>query len=306
MRPLQNWLKFLTVPITNIFKPLSKIERQLVEFNIYKPLVISNRILFIGVIIYTIAIMAWVGDDSQITIRQIWNFIIGDGITFNFDERVQAFTHPIWFLVLSSFVAITGEVFNTIIVISITLSVFSILILLKLELNQNLNENTLLSPLFLLLFSWAFCDYTTSGLENPLSYFLISVFIYLIYRRIYLRYIQITFLILTLLILNRMDYIILFTPIALVFLYETKSIRTILRGILPGLLILGAWFSFATFYFGAPLPNTYYAKLNNDFGVLDSIRHGYQLYFCTKIRYINRLLLYYLEYSFQFLVKILN
>ena len=282
MRPLQNWLKFLTVIISNIFKPLSKIENQLVEINIYKPFVLGTRLLFIGIIIYTIAIMTWIGDDSQITIRQIWNFINGNGITFNFDERVQAFTHPIWFLVLSSFVTITGEVFNTVIIISITLSVFSILLLLKLELNQNINENTILSPLFLLLFSWAFCDYTTSGLENPLSFFLISILLYLIYRKIYLKYIRFTFSILALLVLNRMDYIVLFAPIALVFLFETKSIRTILHGIWPGLLILGVWFSFATFYFGAPLPNTYYAKLNNDFSILDSIRHGFNYIFALK------------------------
>ena len=60
-----------------------------------------TRILFAILFIYTILIMAWVSDDSQITLRQVWNFITGHGITFNFEERVQAFTHPLWFLILS-------------------------------------------------------------------------------------------------------------------------------------------------------------------------------------------------------------
>ena len=274
MKSFIKWLKLHTVFMTYIFIPLSKIKNQLVVANIYSPLILSTRILFLGLITYTILIMAWVGDDSQITIRQIWNFINGDGITFNFTERVQAFTHPIWFLLLSSIIAVSGEVFNTILVISITLSVLSILILLKIEFSQNSNQINLLSPVFLLLFSWAFCDYTTSGLENPLSFLLVSILLYLIYYKIWLKNIKITFLILALLVLNRFDYLVLFGPIALIFLLEIKSFQKILRGIWPGLLVLFAWFSFATFYFGAPLPNTFYAKLNNDFSILESIRHG--------------------------------
>ena len=274
MKPLQYGLKFLTDFTTNLFTHMSKFENLLVESNIYKPLIIGTRILFIGAVFFTILIMAWVGDDSQITIRQIWNFINGFGITFNVNERVQAFTHPIWFLFLSGIIAITGEVFNTVIIISITLSVLSILVLLKLELNRDLNQNNLFSPIFLLLFSWAFCDYTTSGLENPLSFFLIGVLLYLVYNNTWLQYIKFTYLILALLLLNRLDYVVLFAPIALLFMYETKSFHKILSGIWPGLLILIVWFSFATFYFGAPLPNTFYAKLNNDFSTLESIRHG--------------------------------
>ena len=40
----------------------------------------------------------------------------------------------------------------------------------------NKNERILLIPITaFLLFSWAFVDYMTSGLENPLTYFLTSL-----------------------------------------------------------------------------------------------------------------------------------
>ena len=282
MRPLQTLMKFLTVFSTLFFSSFDNLRDHFIAVKLYTPLILGTRILFIGVIFYTILIMAWVGDDSQITIRQIWNFINGDGITFNVGERVQAFTHPIWFLVLSSIIAVSGEVFNTVIILSATLSILSILIILKFELDQNSSHQNLLSPIFLLLFSWAFCDYTTSGLENPLSFFLVSVLLYLIYYKTWHQHLKFTFVILAFLILNRLDYVVLFAPIALLFLYEIKSIRKILNGIWPGLLILVSWFCFATFYFGAPLPNTFYAKLNNDFNTLDSIRHGLNYIFALK------------------------
>ena len=52
------------------------------------------KILFALFFLYLVILMAWIGDDAQLTFRQIWNFINGDGITYNIGERVQSFTHP--------------------------------------------------------------------------------------------------------------------------------------------------------------------------------------------------------------------
>ena len=50
---------------------------------------------------YEIFSTAWLGDDSLFTIRTILNLLNGYGPVFNVGERVQAYTHPLWFFLLS-------------------------------------------------------------------------------------------------------------------------------------------------------------------------------------------------------------
>ncbi|MEK6222134.1 MAG: hypothetical protein N2D54_07785 [Chloroflexota bacterium] len=40
---------------------------------------------------------AWMNDDAVITLRSISNFDAGYGPVYNLGERVQTFTHPLWF-----------------------------------------------------------------------------------------------------------------------------------------------------------------------------------------------------------------
>ena len=113
-------------------------------------------IAILTLILFTILNSAWIGDDAQITFRQVWNFISGDGITFNFAERVQAFSHPLWFWLLSIFGFFTQELFLTTIILNVILTVFSVLLLMKIEYDQEKYSRTLISPAFFLIFSWAF------------------------------------------------------------------------------------------------------------------------------------------------------
>ena len=41
------------------------------------------------------------GDDAHMTFRSVWNFVHGYGLTYNPDERVQAYTHPLWMFAIS-------------------------------------------------------------------------------------------------------------------------------------------------------------------------------------------------------------
>ena len=213
---------------------------------------IAVRILFLLAIFYTILITAWIGDDAQITFRQIWNFINGDGITFNFGERVQAFTHPLWFLVISTLSFITSELFLTTIIASIFFSVSALFVLLWLEYDINKGKLSILSPIYLLIFNWAYIDYATSGLENALSNFLVSLIFLLIMRTNMQRNIYLIYIILALLVLNRLDYSVLFLPLAILMIFETKSVKHFLFSISIGLLLIIAWHLFATAYFGTP------------------------------------------------------
>src|SRR5512138_705180 len=65
---------------------------------------------------------AWVCDDAYITFRTIDNVVHGFGLRWNVDERVQAFTHPLWLLVLTPFYALTREAWLTSMLLSIGIS----------------------------------------------------------------------------------------------------------------------------------------------------------------------------------------
>ena len=237
---------------------------------------VAIRIMFLFAILYTILITAWIGDDAQITFRQIWNFINGDGITFNFGERVQSFTHPLWFLIISVISFITRELFLTTIIISIFFSVSAILVLLWLEYDLNKGKLSILSPIYLLIFSWAYVDYATSGLENALSNFLVSLIFLLIMRTNVQKNIYLIYIILALLVLNRLDYSVLFLPLAILMIFETKSVKHFLFSISIGLVLIISWHLFATVYFGTPFSNTFYAKTNTEFPIIEVISNGWK------------------------------
>ena len=62
---------------------------------------------------------AWLCDDAYITLRTVSNFVAGFGPRFNVAERVQAFTHPLWFLLETPFFALSQESFYTPIALSL-------------------------------------------------------------------------------------------------------------------------------------------------------------------------------------------
>lgn len=201
---------------------------------------------------------AWLSDDSYITFRVIDQFSEGHGLRYNFDERVQVFTHPLWLLLLLGVHFLTRELYLTPLFISF-LCTFSAVCLVS-----NRFAATRLSALLALatlILSKSFVDYSTSGLENPLLYILSGL--------ILLRFLQgqadfrnllvLSFLI-ALATLTRMDSILLFLPILAVTLWgyhSWKGLLAIGMGFLPWL----AWEAFSVIYYGFPFPNTAYAKL---------------------------------------------
>jgi arabinofuranosyltransferase len=57
-------------------------------------------LLILGMALTELFLSAWLSDDALITVRSVLNLISGYGPSFNLDERVQSFTHPLWFLLL--------------------------------------------------------------------------------------------------------------------------------------------------------------------------------------------------------------
>jgi arabinofuranosyltransferase len=204
---------------------------------------------------------AWLSDDAYITFRSVDNFVNGYGLTWNTAERVQAYTHPLWFFLLAAGSLLSGELYFTSLILSLTVAAVA-MFLFGWRL-ASVTE-TALFGITLLTLSHAFIDYSTSGLENPLTHLLLVLFLL-----IYLRYPigQRRLLLLSLLaalgMLNRMDTALLFLPPLAYAAWQTPAgwlvrLRLLLTGAIPFLL----WSLFSLFYYGVIFPNTAYAKLN--------------------------------------------
>jgi len=138
--------------------------------------------VLLGLFLWAMVNSAWLSDDCFISLSQIVNLHHGDGLVYNFGERVQAFTHPTWFFLLSLLTWIMGDYYYTIIAISLLASMLALVtIILYAHRQQNLPAAII--GLTLLLFSKAFIDYTSSGLENPLSYLLFAVILYTLFLK---------------------------------------------------------------------------------------------------------------------------
>jgi arabinofuranosyltransferase len=231
--------------------------------------------LFVAVLLST----AWVADDAYITFRTVDNLAQGYGLRWNVAERVQSFTHPLWMIFFALSYLITHEAFLTAITLGAALSTLTALLVLR-------SSGTLaagIAGVALLISSKAFVDYSTSGLENPLTHLLLVLFLLVLWRPDGGRHRP---LLLSLtacaLLLNRLDLSLLVMPAALAGLGSAGRGRAI-RPAAAGFLPLAVWSAFSLFYYGSVLPNTALAKLGAGIARLDLLRQGSD-YFVNSLR----------------------
>ena len=74
---------------------------------------------------------SWISDDAGFTLRSVLNFINGYGPIFKIDERVQAFTHPLWFFLLSGLTLVTKNVITSAYLLPILVSISFFYLLLN-------------------------------------------------------------------------------------------------------------------------------------------------------------------------------
>ena len=118
---------------------------------------------------------AWLCDDAFISFRTADNFVHGYGLTWNVQERVQAYTHPLWLFLFSAVYFVTREPFYTGIFLSMAVSAAAVgLFAWKIARSGAAAALGVL----VLAASVAFVDYSTSGLENPLTHLLLALFLW--------------------------------------------------------------------------------------------------------------------------------
>ncbi len=232
-----------------------------------------------GLFLVLIVRRAWLCDDAYITLRTVDHFIHGRGLVYNVGERVQAYTHPLWVFLVSGVVAATREFYHSCTLLSLALSAAAAAILALRALGRGASA---ILGIAALCASRAFVDFSTSGLENPLTHLLLAGFC-----ACYLREapgapsapaMRSLAILAGLASLNRLDSMLLVAPALVEAVTRRSEERASLasRGaaIALGFAPLVLWEAFALVYYGFPLPNTAYAKVWTGIPPSELLRQG--------------------------------
>jgi arabinofuranosyltransferase len=202
---------------------------------------------------------AWVCDDAYITLRTVDNFLHGYGLRWNIDERVQTYTHPLWMLLMIPMHFATGEPYFSTLLLCAAATLATLWLICR---RLAVTPAAMLLAATLLFFSKAFIDYSTSGLENPLSHLSMAGFLLLnLDRPPSVRRAGWLSTIAALATLTRPDHLILYLPVLAIQPFITGRFRATLGALALGTLPLAAWGVFSVIYYGFPLPNPAYAKV---------------------------------------------
>lgn len=135
----------------------------------------------------------WVAEDAFITFRVVNNLLEGHGPVFNVGERVEAYTHPLWFALLTVWTAVGGRVEIGAVIMGIFFSCVGLLTAQRgagilARRHTKSNEGTESSAIFFPFGSMIFVavpvvwDYVTSGLETGLMFAWLGTSFWLLVR----------------------------------------------------------------------------------------------------------------------------
>ncbi|MEK7795510.1 MAG: hypothetical protein AAB353_13315 [Candidatus Hydrogenedentota bacterium] len=238
--------------------------------------VAESLLLLLALSVYVVIMVrtAWVCDDAYITMRTVDNFVNGHGLRWNIGERVQVYTHPLWMLCVSPIYALTGNAYFTLLGLSGVCSVGTAVIL-----GYGIAHRPLTGALgiTMLALSCAFVDYSSSGLENPLTHLLLALGLWIYLRAMrgpgdnrslfWLSFVA------ALAAVNRMDIVLLYLPLLVTLWWRLPKGKATVAGA-AGFIPLGLWLSFSTLYYGFPWPNTAFAKLSTGIAKIELFPQG--------------------------------
>jgi arabinofuranosyltransferase len=241
----------------------------------------SSRLLLlaaVAVLAATVLGNAWVAEDAYITFRSIEQLWAGHGPRWNPHERVQAFTHPLWYLVLAAGRGVSRDLY--IVALAGSFAATAAVAWLAIRLSRNALVGA--AALVALASSRAVIDYSTSGLENALAAALMAASVGVVTRRdssapgVATHVLPLATLA-GLLACTRHDLMLLVAPSLAVAAW--RSSRDVGWRAVAGRLLLGCspilvWTAFSVVYYGFPFPNTAYAKLQTGLTATELARQG--------------------------------
>jgi arabinofuranosyltransferase len=246
----------------------------------HPPLSRSLKALLLILFISVWTFEFWVGDDAFITFRSVENWTMGRGPVWNLHEKVQAFTHPLWFLLLTFFRSFLSNSYVASFVLSLLCTIFLVSLLVQHAETQGGKKGVLLLGFFV-VGTWTFRHYLSSGLETVLLMGLIAL-AYVLERS--QRFSAWIWLPVGLLPIVRPDGGLIVFPIALYRFFKAQTARERLFAMSLGLLPIVLWLAFSLHYFGELVPNTAYAKLNTGIAPWRIAKQGLR-YFDSSLRF---------------------
>jgi arabinofuranosyltransferase len=213
-------------------------------------------------------------DDALISAHVANNWLNGNGLRYNPDERVQAFTNPLWLLLFTavywpfwywSSLLVPEKAWWAFLLLSAAMH-GGLLVAIH-RLLKPLPDSAYWAFIFLLFSSRAFVDFTSSGLEYPLAFllafYLVKAFLYQQDKLVYIS------LLISLSFVNRMDTVVVFIVpyfyVIFLFYQQKRDIGLLLKCLFIGQLPALLWSLFSIVYYGFFFPNTYYAKISFEY-----------------------------------------
>lgn len=220
--------------------------------------------------------LGWVSDDALITLRTALNTWHGWGPGFNVAERVQGYTHPLWFLAWLLVGGISQQWILGILVLSVTLSLVAVALI------TGLTQRPLLvvAAVVALASSNAFMEYSTSGLENPLAYLILAAtFVFLNERKRTGLTRPWDFVALGLLtsalLLTRLDLALMVLAPFTIMLFRTRpSFKSWMITAGSTLTPIAIWSGWSWLTYASVLPNTFAAKRNVEIPFVELLSQG--------------------------------
>jgi arabinofuranosyltransferase len=236
-------------------------------------------VVLIGCLLLLAYGQRFLADDAFISFRYAQNLAQGDGLVFNPGERVEGYTNFLWVLMLAGGLrlGVSPEVSSQV----LGLAFFGG----TLTLTYHVARLVLASPwwamvtVLLLGTHFSVLSFATSGLETSLQTCLLIAGCGLVLRSGWgcewrVRDLLTLSLIVSAGILTRMDFAVfavVLVPAAMVSAlvgrrraepgFRQPAALYVGALLAPSILIVGTWLAWKIYYYGSPLPNTYYARV---------------------------------------------
>jgi len=246
-----------------------------------------QKVRRVASILFIVIVMlgAWHSDDAYHAYAMARNLANGHGFVYNIGERVNASTCPLFTLIVAGVYFCIRSMFISGLLVDIIFSCLAFYILIYRFSNS---PQIVIGSTVVLSMSKCFISYTTSGLENPLLFFLSAVYLITFLRNEAYSNRQLFALSLTvgLIAWTRMDAALLFAiPSIYAFCCRRKE-ASFLKGIgiaIAGLMPFIIWEMFSLFYFGFFFPNTAYAKLQSGIPLRSYVARGVSYFAASGI-----------------------
>lgn len=220
-----------------------------------------RRLHLAAAVFASLAVMAlaraWITDDAFITFRVVEQLLAGHGPVYNVGERVQVFTHPLWFMVLSAWAGVGASLFPGAAILSLAIFAAGLAALFVAFRDKPL---ALVAAGLAMLLCRAVVDFATSGLETPLTFALACAAAWALRTG----RMPLALAALAAMPLNRLDLLPWVLPLAWIAGRRSRG------GPFAAFAIVAApaaaWLAFSTLYYGSPWPNTAFAKLGASLG----------------------------------------